>query len=142
MDDICYYHLRIGYGITLAYYVKKDSWIQYSYAICSSKDQYCKAIGRDIAEERLFNTRQKKVSGFQVKEGEKRYNILRQLVTHFLMSVRINESYVKAPSWLKKIVRFREDCIVDSESDPVRVILKHLLPTKDDAKKVTVMVAI
>lgn len=142
MDDICYYHLRIGYGVTLAYYVKKDSWIQYSYAICSSKDQYCKAVGRDIAEERLLNTRQKKVSGFHVKEGEKRYNILRQLVTHFLMSVRVNEFYIKAPSWLKKIVRTKDYYAADPESDPVRIILKHLLPTKEDAKKVTVMVAI
>ncbi len=106
-EDIFYYHLRIGHGVTLAYYLRADNRVQYSYAICSKKDQYCKAVGRDIAEERLYNIRQKKVSGFQVKEGERRYNILRQLVTYFLMSVRLNEPYVSAPSWLKKIVRFR-----------------------------------
>lgn len=134
-DEIYYYHLRIGHGVTFAYYVKAGNWVQYSYAICSSKDQYCKAFGRDIAEERLICPRQKKVSGFRILDEAKRFQILRHLVTHFLMNVRHNEPYVKSPSWLRKTVKLRTETY---STDPIDIIVEKFFPSEIEKKVINI----
>jgi len=55
MSTIKFIHVRNGThfgGMTVAYAVHDDQ-LHYNIAICSDKDHYCKAIGRNIAAGRL-----------------------------------------------------------------------------------------
>lgn len=136
-DDIYYYHLRIGHGVTFAYYVKADGWVQFSYAICSKKDQYCKAVGREIAEERLLHARQNKVSGFQADKDAKRFEILRTMVTNFLTDVRRQDMlYIKSPSWLRKITAIK----IGSFCSPVREVVDAFFPLRSEESTVSAAV--
>lgn len=97
-----FYHFRIGHGITFAYMITEDQNVKFSYAICSSKDQFCKETGRDIAESRLFHDRQTKTHSFHIKPTT-RFFILRDMCSRFLVDINLEFPYVKAPSWLKEI---------------------------------------
>jgi hypothetical protein len=135
-DDIYYYHLRIGHGVTFAYYVRTNGWVQFSYAICSKKDQYCKAVGRDIAEERLLHSRQNKVSGFQAGENVNRFNVLKTMVTNFLTDVKRQDVlYIKSSSWLRRIVK---DNLSMPFVDPVTEIVNAIFFFEKDSLKAAV----
>lgn len=100
-----FYHFRIGHGITLAYIVTPNNLVQFSYAICSKRDQYSKSMGRDISELRLFHSKQSKTGVFKIDTKEPRFSVLKKLCTVFLEDVRVGMSYIRTPSWVRDYVK-------------------------------------
>ena len=132
-DEIHYYHLRIGHGVTFAYRIEGEDWVQFSYAICSKRDQYCKAIGRSIATHRLFHKKQNKVSGFAIDPDTRRFEVIRLIVHRFLTDVmRKDTLYIKSPSWLRRLVGTKT---APSFVSPVTTIVNTLFPIRSDSLK-------
>ncbi len=123
-DEIHYYHLRIGHGVTLAFVMDTNGWVQFSYAICGHRDRYNKAFGRELAEERLFHPRQNKVGGFKVNLDAKRFDVLKAVVLTFLYGVFERHLYIRAPQWLRKLLSY-----LDSVDD----IMGSVFPLKKEA---------
>lgn len=133
-EDIGYYHLRIGHGITLAYTYTTEGFVQFSYAICSKNDQYNKKTGREIAARRLAHRKQHKVSGFKKPMGPqgKRFPILKKIVSTFLYDVAKNKEYISASSWLRKLVKKKG--VVGYTGEEIEGILSLLFPVQFERK--------
>ena len=55
-------------GFTVAYQEVKPGLIEYSIATCSTRDNFNKKLGRDIATGRLVNNKVSEIAGVTVKE--------------------------------------------------------------------------
>jgi hypothetical protein len=129
--EIYYYHLRLGEkggAITFAFTQLTSGWIQYSYSLCSPKDQFRKHWGREISAQRLCNERQKRVNGFRPETGEERPAHI-QVAANFFAEAGRGAEFVVQCGWLQKYVKAQNNVLEMPDplnNDAVNQLLKEI----------------
>ncbi len=75
MNGIKYMHFRAGAdygGVTIAYTYGYHNSILVATTVCSMRDRFCKAKGREIADTRLLNGQAEEIKIDTVREALKR----------------------------------------------------------------------
>lgn len=110
MSNVIYRHLRHCHkhgkgGVTMAILVDGEN-VRYSCAVCSTKDQYNKKLGRRIARGRLLRERTNRMSGCHVQDGAKLNEVFEAIDKDFLGALRDHDDeWLPGTEWLREWAR-------------------------------------
>ena len=93
-------YLRRGI-VTLAIGVR-GNWVQYSYSLCSPRDNFSKSKGEMISLGRLENERKRKVSGFRIDPDQSDREVFQKTEQEFFEAVRLKLGWIVPCGWLRK----------------------------------------
>lgn len=113
-EGLYFRYLRLPNDGVVTFVISVDvetRWVQYSYSLCSPKDQFDKSWGKHIAAGRLSSDRRKRVSGFRLPVGfpMNSLGMIRKVEEDFIHGAATRQPFAIRPSWLIKGLNQLED---------------------------------